>query len=1242
MAKTPQDIRELLGLGYTPSEDQSKIIQHGISEPLLVIAGAGSGKTETMANLIFNIILEHSSDISPNQILGMTFTNKAVSELSLRIRRGVDRLSRTSERNVSRNVLPKICTYNSFAGQICSEYGIHAGINASANLITQTDRVLIAREAAANIVTQDLLVSDIIISEWLKNSDDSIESIKLNSLANDALTLAGEISNNLQDVDEISQYLQFEFANFDPLKTGPRRRDKEYRQEIAELVGEPINYDCGIKAPVVKASLAKKYLILKIVKEFARLKEDRNVLDFGDQTWLAYKIAQETQEVREQYAGQYKVVILDEYQDTSVSQVNLLKSVFGENHTLIAVGDPNQAIYEWRGASSAGINNFVKVFKAKGQDYAKKQTLPTSYRNDDQILAVANNVSSKIRTSDSLQAVPPLTPRPGSGEGYVEVALCAFEDRIDSELSFGEETDAALQDKQIKYLESDEPSEIETVTAFLAEHFLKYNTEVDANVKEHREIVKGGDKKTYADAKGVPLKPRTAAILARARTEFNRYRNALESKGIPVQIVGLSGLLELPEIKDLLALIHVVNDDAASDQMLRLLTCPRINIDAKMLQTLKNAGPRFKKPNGGTDHDKAWTLVHKVRLLGTNYASELEDSELTDTIDLEVVTGPRFAKAQVDEFREKVKSKMLGEGYAKQYNAIVCLADTINELFKNIQTYDTNSLIRRIVELSGIEEELRVIGAANKIPDHLSALSVRSFLEATNTYFSTHNRASISDFLAYLKIALAEEQGLDQELGYINPEAVQISTIHSAKGLEWDIVCCVANTVKQYFKDQKALRASGGGLLDEFPDFTPSPGEMWFKHSEILPDKFRLDAESGKSLPTLSDIDSLAKYDYTLKTYSSSRAQAQLDSARRLAYVAFTRAKSHLLITASLYARDNEAPTTPTPFFLDALECANKHNLHTFIGHGESEKYTGAMRTTLLAAQLNELFPALGMVPSRKRKLQDSLWPNYDQRFKNNKYWQACSSLMQKIDNATKIDISDIKKQDPDLALLLEECDGLPKTLGELVNKHPLPEHLTTSDLVRLAEDEFAFRRSLLRPMPKKPTFVDDIGTRFHNWVQWFYDSGKVHEHINGKFKYISDSLNSLLTIDTLAKGFLLSIWSKLEPIGVELELPVIAQAAKGKHEVISKIDAVFKIDGKVLIVDWKTGAKPSGIQKEHKTIQLAQYRDAYLQYNTNIKSSDVDAAFVYVKQDYTDDNNVLRFNAKELDKISANIKPKL
>ena len=225
-----------------------------------------------------------------------------------------------------------------------------------------------------------------------------------------------------------------------------------------------------------------------------RAKRERDALDFGDQVALAARLARRAGGRRGR-AGRFRAVLLDEYQDTSHAQLSMLRALFGARPRVTAVGDPHQSIYGWRGAAPARWPVPRPVRDADGRPPVLH--LSTSWRNDAAVLAVANRVAAPLRPAPSCRSTA-LPARPGAGP-------------------------------RARRGRSRSPT-----------------------LEEEADGCRGLGRERRWAASGRRL-GRTAAVLCRKRSQFALLEEALRARGLPVEVVGLGGLLHAPEVADLLA-----------------------------------------------------------------------------------------------------------------------------------------------------------------------------------------------------------------------------------------------------------------------------------------------------------------------------------------------------------------------------------------------------------------------------------------------------------------------------------------------------------------------------------------------------------------------------------------------------------------------------------------------------------------------------------------------------------------
>nr|WP_243842007.1 ATP-dependent DNA helicase [Microbacterium hydrocarbonoxydans] len=552
-----------------PTPAQQRVIEAPPS-PALVVAGAGSGKTETMSGRV--VWLVANGHVRREEILGLTFTRKAAGELAERIgarlalideygRRGllphlpeivatgalrrVDETSSSRQRElVRRHVLdelaarygtgwdpaaprpaeelmirPRVSTYNAFADGIVREHAARIGRESDVAMLSQAASWMLAREV---VLRADL--------PELEEIDYSVPYVV------DAVQrLAGEALDHRVDLDEAVRLASAQALAFEPYRSN----------------------DTIDKAA---ANLLSLSTLARLVRDYIAEKERRGVLDFADQVSGAYDIVETAPDVRAELREQHRVVLLDEYQDTSVIQTRFLAELFRDT-AVMAVGDPHQSIYGWRGASADNLYAFAGAF-SRGRD-ARTYSLMTSWRNDRRILDIANEVLRPLQRPGL--DVPPLEARPGAGDGRAEVRYAHTVDE-----------------------------EAESVASWFAERSA-----------EHDAAVAG--------------RPHTGAILFRSKKHMQTFAAALAARGIPHRILGLGGLLSTPEVVDVVSTLRVVHDPTAGSALIRLLTGPRFGVGVADMAALYDLGRRLSESDPGMG---PLPEEVRVRLRGSRGADE--------------------------------------------------------------------------------------------------------------------------------------------------------------------------------------------------------------------------------------------------------------------------------------------------------------------------------------------------------------------------------------------------------------------------------------------------------------------------------------------------------------------------------------------------------------------------------------------------------------------------------------------
>lgn len=593
----PIELARGLGKKFPPTAEQAKVIE-GPLGPKLVVAGAGAGKTETMASRV--IYLVANGLVRPEQVLGLTFTRKAAQQLEQRIRRQLLTLRGSGllvpgspAYEAVENVAVNVSTYDSYAGDLVREYGLLVPVEPTARIITDAEHYAIAHEVVTNwdgeLIAHETVSTVVATLLALSNSMDS-------ALSNPA------------DIEEHERAFRLELASLDK---SPRSKN-EYSQNLEKYLH--------------KQRLRVQYLPL--LRQLKERQAELRVTTFSEQMAAAAKLATEHPAVGAQQRARYRVVLLDEYQDTSHAQRVLLRGLYGggyhEGLSVTAVGDPMQAIYGWRGATSENLAAFVEDFPQADGSPAPKDQLTTSWRNPSRVLDLANDVATGVFGSGP-RPVDPLSARPGAEPGEIQLGYFATE---------------------------------EEEIAFVADHLCAKYKEAD-----------GGEFR--------------AAVLVRANAHSAAIAQALDARGVPNEIAGLGGLLWEPEIQDLVALATMLVRPQDTAAALRILAGPLVGLGLEDLLALEGrarnlAGLQSERVRWSADSDPVEHLRAELAELieaGPDQVPGLGDA-VADLAERERYTPAGLAR--IEEFAAKLR-------HLRTYS----LGKTLGDIFADIEALFT-------------------------------------------------------------------------------------------------------------------------------------------------------------------------------------------------------------------------------------------------------------------------------------------------------------------------------------------------------------------------------------------------------------------------------------------------------------------------------------------------------------------------------------------------------------------------
>ncbi|MGW0595632.1 UvrD-helicase domain-containing protein [Streptomyces sp. NPDC002776] len=1128
----PGQLKELLGIPFTPEQT---VCITAPPAPQVIVAGAGSGKTTVMAARV--VWLVGTGQVAPEQVLGLTFTNKAAGELAERVRKALIRAGVTDPDVIDPDDPPGepvISTYHAFAGRLLTDHGLRIGLEPTSRLLADATRYQLAarvlREAPGPYPALTRSFAD---------------------LVSDLLALDAELAEHLVRPEAL------------------RAHDAEL---LLTLHGVKLTNADLRKVPETAAARRE---LADLVVRYRAAKRERDLLDFGDQIALSAQLAR-IPEVGRVLRDEFRVVLLDEYQDTSVAQRILLAGLFGggTGHPVTAVGDPCQAIYGWRGASVANLDDFPEHFAHADGRPATRQALSENRRSGGRLLDLANGLAEPLRAMHA--GVEALRPAPGAErDGTVRCALL----RTHAE-------------------------------------------EIDWIADSVAHLVNTGKA------------PGEIAVLCRTATDFAEIQGALVARDVPVEVVGLSGLLHLPEIADLVAVCEVLQDPGANASLVRVLTGPRWRIGPRDLALLGRRARRLvshARVDGDDDPDRR--LAEAVE--GVDPAEVIS---LADALDTFVETP--FDSAGDD------------DGLPFSPDARVRFARLATELrdLRRSLADPLMDVLHRVLAVTGLEVEM------SASPHALAARrreTLSNFLDIAASFAAGDGEASLLAFLGFLRTAAQYEKGLDNALPG-GENTVKVLTAHRSKGLEWDVV------------------AVPGLVTGTFP--STQGREKWTSQGKVLPHALRGDAD------TLPDVDSWDSRG--LKAFHEAMKEHQHTEELRLGYVTFTRPRSLLLGSGHWWGPSQKKPRGPSAFLQDLHD-------HCAAGYGEIEVWADEPaedeeNPALHTAGADQVWPLpLDEAALARRRAaaetvlahlashdddhpgtaHDPDWPpppddedpyghpaedpygppaedpydlpDEDPFPADPADWDSWPADRPTVPRQapppepepthTRLASEEARTRltpeptpsrlTPEEARTVASWDrDLDALTGELLRAReavtdvPLPASLTASQVLRLAADPDGLAQELARPMPRPPQPAARRGTRFHAWVEARFEELTLPmlepEELPGAEAEIADERD----LEALKEAFERTEYAQRTPYRVEAPF----QLALAGRVVRGRIDAVYKEgDGERAtyeIVDWKTNRG-----RDADPLQLAVYRVAWAE-QQGVPLESVSAAFLYVR----------------------------
>jgi DNA helicase II / ATP-dependent DNA helicase PcrA len=1120
---SPAQLARLLGV-QEPTPEQSAVISAPL-EPLAVIAGAGSGKSETMAARL--VWLVANGLVQPERVLGLTFTRKAAAELATRVRVRLDALRRVglvggsgpAARSAAGPDLdgePVIATYHAYAGRLITDHALREALEPTLRLITPA----VAWQLAAKVVA------------GYDGPMDAVDWAPVTVTAA-VLDLAGELAEHLRDPSDVLEAGNWLDRRYAAVPVGKRKAST----------------DKVLTTQRVRAQL------LPLVRAYTWAKAEREVIDYGDQMAISARIAIAHPEVGQIERARYQIVLLDEFQDTSHAQLELMRALFGGGHPVTAVGDPCQSIYGWRGASAGNMRRFAQNFPPSGDaERAEVRLLSTSFRNTGRVLDVAAEVQRDLRVE--APDVPRLIAPPDRAErGSVVCALL--------------ETTAA---------------EAEWVAAQI-----RGLLELPAGLAP--------DGQPWPDGRTDSVRPSDIAVLCRRRAQFPALRTALETEGIPVEVVGLGGLLTVPEVSDIVATLRVLNSPTASDALARTLTSPRWRIGPQDLVALgeraralarsaDEPGQRHAADSGGA----SGTGPRNAKTAGQSGAGDPSSTSP------EIPVQPEdFLTRAVADFTAESGSLVealddLGDASAYSepgYARLTALAAELRALRRHV-TRPLPELVTEVERALGLDVE---VGARPGVDLPAARADLDAFADAAAAFAGDAQEPTLSAFLAYLTAAETEEFGL--EAGQVSDtDSVKLATVHSAKGLQWPAVVVPG--------------LAAGSRSQNFPA-RARLSTRWTDNPRLLPFWLRGDAAD---LPELAGLDS-----DSLTKFGAACTVRNLAEERRLCYVAVTRA-AYWLGCSGYWWGAGKSALGPS-VFLNEVKAACEEGAGLVSAWAQAP--AADAENPVLAQPLTASWPVPpGAAGGRYEAVREG----------GDLVLAALSGQAQAV-----LPVPGPRTPDPQAAgaqdrrydeLIAGWAADTDLLLAERARRRPdgpqpveLPPRIAVSALVTMAADPGELAERIRRPMPRPPSPRAQRGTEFHRWLEERFGLMRLIDTDDLVDVLEADPGSQDAALNDLKARFEVGEWGQRWPAAVEVpfETRVSDRLVRGR------IDAIFTDSpgGGVDVVDWKTGVPPMAGSRAERAVavQLAAYRLAWAAL-AGMPVDQVRAAFYYVREDLT------------------------
>jgi len=750
------------------NSEQKSAVEFG-DGPLLIIAGAGTGKTTVITERIKHLI--SSGRAKPQEILALTFTEKASREME-------ERVDLALPYGVTQMW---ISTFHAFCDRILRNEGLAIGLDPNFKLMTEAVTIQFFR---TNLFAFDLSY--------------------FRPLGNPTKFISGMIQHfsRLKDEDvNPSQYMEWVNSKHEA------RNPKQIKNSKTKIINDD------------NEEMEKYRELAQAYKTYEELKIKYGVMDYGDLIAYTLKLFRTRKSILKKYQEQFKYLLIDEFQDTNFAQNELAILLSGSKKNITVVGDDDQAIYRWRGAAISNILQFRTHFPKTSIVVLTKNYRSTKEILDRSYQMIQNN------NPDRLEVV----------------------EKIDKKL----ECVRRINGMPIKLLYVDRvENEAEEVAKIIKNLQLTMNSE---------------QKKNY--------QWKDVAILVRANAHAEPFVRALSRNGIPYQFLGPGQLFRQPEVKDLICYLKILYDIQDTVSLFRVLSMDHFQIPARdiaalisyarqqgmslfeVCETIANSDiAEVARPNSG--------VLRSFPLASARVQAPTAKNSNLSALPATEEQNPPAGEAGFVPSRRDDTLRLSSDGEKKIASVMTLILKHLSLLKKET----AGQILYYFMEETGL---LKSYISIKTTKEERAAENIAKFFDKLKSYEADHEDASVFSVVDWLDLSMdLGESPLAANSDWNTYDAVNILTIHSAKGLEFPIVFLV-NLVGARFPTTE-------------------------KHEQIpIPDTL------------VKEI--LPEGDY------------HLEEERRLFYVGMTRARDVLFFTAAKYYGEGKREKKISPFVIETL-----------------------------------------------------------------------------------------------------------------------------------------------------------------------------------------------------------------------------------------------------------------------------------------------------------------------------------